>query len=590
MTEFKNDSLAFSGGMDFKDGGLAFTDTGREWKRKEGRGKAAGSMPHVNLFHGIKAAYAGGIFHSRDPVWKGYSGVRRDLSEGINGSGMGYRISMGFENDGRMNITGNGRMTRNRDPSAHNKSTAYGAGSRNGSADRYEKSRVSGVDAGIRREAANAQNIRMREASGNDACRDYLRDADASGNCENGSFGRDMERYEDIFGNGGRGAQEGFYTPSGHTRKAGTYTDPYRMHQNRHNGYSVSVRIPDTGMDRNVHMDQSDRTAAGSERGNYKRANDSFHGTGKKRRAASAGIQNNGVQKSPGSSGDVKNKEKNRSAGKGKDPGIRKAAARTAVGKILGRRGMFSDGSPISGDAFDDGNTGIVRIVTDIINPATYLKSLFVKIAAAVAPNILIILMILLLSAILIPVIAGMFISIENVTGNVTTFISQFSGRGRIISEGSLSEEEIERIVSESGADERGAQVLYYALSKVGYPYSQTGRAGGSAYDCSSLAFYAWQAAGVDISYGEGYPPTAASEASKIYSMGTPVSTTTVTDNDLKPGDLIFYGGHENGRFLGIYHVAIYAGNGEVVEALNEEHGVVYETLRTNNMILVLRP
>jgi cell wall-associated NlpC family hydrolase len=124
----------------------------------------------------------------------------------------------------------------------------------------------------------------------------------------------------------------------------------------------------------------------------------------------------------------------------------------------------------------------------------------------------------------------------------------------------------------------------------VGYPYSQTGRAGGSAYDCSSLAFYAWQAAGVDISYGEGYPPTAASEASKIYSMGTPVSTTTVTDNDLKPGDLIFYGGHENGRFLGIYHVAIYAGNGEVVEALNEEHGVVYETLRTNNMILVLRP
>ena len=54
----------------------------------------------------------------------------------------------------------------------------------------------------------------------------------------------------------------------------------------------------------------------------------------------------------------------------------------------------------------------------------------------------------------------------------------------------------------------------------------------------------------------------------------------------MEPGDLIFYGGHDNGRFLGIYHVAVYVGNGEVVE----EHGVVYQTLRTKNIILVLRP
>ena len=33
-----------------------------------------------------------------------------------------------------------------------------------------------------------------------------------------------------------------------------------------------------------------------------------------------------------------------------------------------------------------------------------------------------------------------------------------------------------------------------------------------------------------------------------------------------------------------------YVGNDEVVEALNADHGVVYETLRTNNIILVLRP
>ena len=91
-------------------------------------------------------------------------------------------------------------------------------------------------------------------------------------------------------------------------------------------------------------------------------------------------------------------------------------------------------------------------------------------------------------------------------------------------------------------------------------------------------------AAGVDISYGVGYPPTAAAEASKLYSKGEVVNSTRLDIKDMEPGDLIFYGGHDNGRFL------VYVGNGEVVEAFNEKHGVVYQTLRTKNIILVLRP
>ena len=132
--------------------------------------------------------------------------------------------------------------------------------------------------------------------------------------------------------------------------------------------------------------------------------------------------------------------------------------------------------------------------------------------------------------------------------------------------------------------------MIRYALSKVGYPYSQADRTSGSAYDCSSLAYYCWRAAGVDISYGGEYPPTAAAEASKLYSKGEVVNSTRLDIKDMEPGDLIFYGGHDNGRFLGIYHVAVYVGNGEVVEAFNEKHGVVYQTLRTKNIILVLRP
>jgi len=41
---------------------------------------------------------------------------------------------------------------------------------------------------------------------------------------------------------------------------------------------------------------------------------------------------------------------------------------------------------------------------------------------------------------------------------------------------------------------------------------------------------------------------------------------------------------------MGIYHVAMYVGNGMAVEALNESSGVVYQRLRTQNAIMVCRP
>lgn len=59
---------------------------------------------------------------------------------------------------------------------------------------------------------------------------------------------------------------------------------------------------------------------------------------------------------------------------------------------------------------------------------------------------------------------------------------------------------------------------------------------------------------------------------------------------DLKPGDLIYYGGRPNGRYMGIYHVAIYVGKGKAVEAYNETYGVIYQNLRTENAVMVCRP
>ena len=77
-----------------------------------------------------------------------------------------------------------------------------------------------------------------------------------------------------------------------------------------------------------------------------------------------------------------------------------------------------------------------------------------------------------------------------------------------------ISPEQYQAIV-DAISDENGRKVVAFALSKVGYPYSQAYRDSGNYYDCSSLAYYAWRSAGVSIMY-EG-SNTAASEGKLCY-------------------------------------------------------------------------
>lgn len=83
-----------------------------------------------------------------------------------------------------------------------------------------------------------------------------------------------------------------------------------------------------------------------------------------------------------------------------------------------------------------------------------------------------------------------------------------------------------------------------YALAQVGDPYVY-GAAGPDAFDCSGLTMSAWAAAGVSIPHASSMQPGA----------GTPVSQSA-----LMPGDLVFY-------YSPISHVALYIGNGQVVDA-----------------------
>jgi cell wall-associated NlpC family hydrolase len=115
----------------------------------------------------------------------------------------------------------------------------------------------------------------------------------------------------------------------------------------------------------------------------------------------------------------------------------------------------------------------------------------------------------------------------------------------------------------------KGVTAANRALSQLGRPYAWAG--GGASgpgwgvcdpsngapndchvvgFDCSGLAMYAWGA-----SWWAHYAASQYSEAGH-YHPGA---------NNLRPGDLVFWS--FNGSVSGIHHVAIYIGNGQIVEA-----------------------
>lgn len=131
---------------------------------------------------------------------------------------------------------------------------------------------------------------------------------------------------------------------------------------------------------------------------------------------------------------------------------------------------------------------------------------------------------------------------------------------------------------------ETGNSAVDFALTKLGTPYSQELRNQEGYFDCSSFTYWVYSQLGITLLY-DG-TNTAAAQGRYIVE-----NNLAVPYDSLAPGDLIFYSFEVNNRFMNISHVAIYAGDGYVVDASSSRMQVVYRPIySTNRIVLCGRP
>ena len=111
--------------------------------------------------------------------------------------------------------------------------------------------------------------------------------------------------------------------------------------------------------------------------------------------------------------------------------------------------------------------------------------------------------------------------------------------------------------------------IVQFASQFIGNPYVWGGTSLTNGADCSGFV------QSIYAQYGYTLPRVAEDQAQ--YGTKIPVE-------EAQPGDLIFYA--RNGY---IYHVVMYAGNGETVEAQSSRTGIVHGTVNTNNAVWAVR-
>ena len=118
-----------------------------------------------------------------------------------------------------------------------------------------------------------------------------------------------------------------------------------------------------------------------------------------------------------------------------------------------------------------------------------------------------------------------------------------------------MKEEVLAQAAAEQAQADRRQNLVNYALQFVGGPYRYGGNDPRTGVDCSGFTRYVMQhGAGVSIARSS----TAQSNQGRA-----------VSAEEMRPGDLIFYG---SGR--SINHVGLYIGDGQIVHASTYETGI----------------
>ena len=101
-------------------------------------------------------------------------------------------------------------------------------------------------------------------------------------------------------------------------------------------------------------------------------------------------------------------------------------------------------------------------------------------------------------------------------------------------------------------ADPIFARLMEEANKYVGYPYVWGGASPETSFDCSGFVSYVYTASGV---YNTG----------RLGARGLRSLCRTVSEDEVKPGDLVFFEGTMGEKVGGITHVGIYVGNHHMI-------------------------
>lgn len=121
-------------------------------------------------------------------------------------------------------------------------------------------------------------------------------------------------------------------------------------------------------------------------------------------------------------------------------------------------------------------------------------------------------------------------------------------------------------IQNKEDASMTDAGTVRYASKYLGYPYVLGGRNIETGLDCAGFVNYVFTQGPAGKNW------TSMSVGGLYHEIGGK----SVSVNSMKPGDIIFFGS-------GLSHVAIYAGNGKIVHAMDESHGICTTTLFRSN-------